>query len=153
MSRARLIAGCAALLALFTAGSASAQISASQKRMASSILVHITSGPNDPTRAALGFAVAKAALDDGHRVAIFLAGDGVQLIRESVISSLSGLGTGNLRELHDAVVARGGRFYVSGGSSKARGVTQEDLRGKPAEFAGPPELVKLAVEYERVITY
>ena len=118
-----------------------------------SLLIHITAGPNDPTRAALGFNVAKAAIDEGHKVTIFLAGDGVQLIRDGVLSSLTGLGTGNLKELYDGFVAKGGRLYVSGGSAKARGVTDADLAGKPAEFGGPPQLVKLALEHERVITY
>ena len=118
-----------------------------------SLLIHITAGPNDPTRAALGFNVAKAAIDEGHKVTIFLAGDGVQLIRDGVLGSLAGLGTGNLKELYDGFVAKGGRLYVSGGSAKARGVTDADLAGKPAEFGGPPQLVKLALEHERVITY
>ena len=118
-----------------------------------SLLIHITAGPNDPTRAALGFNVAKAAIDEGHKVTIFLAGDGVQLIRDGVLASLSGLGTGNLKELYDGFVAKGGRLFVSGGSAKARGVTDADLAGKPAEFGGPPQLVKLALEHERVITY
>lgn len=118
-----------------------------------SLLIHITAGPNDPTRAALGFNVAKAAIDEGHRVTVFLAGDGVQLIRDGVLASLVGLGTGTLKELYDGFVAKGGRLVVSGGSAKARGVTEADLAGKPAEFGGPPQLVKLALEHERVITY
>ena len=118
-----------------------------------SLLIHITAGPNDPTRAALGFNVAKAAIDEGHMVTIFLAGDGVQLIRDGVLASLVGLGTGTLKELYDGFVAKGGRLYVSGNSAKARGVTDADLAGKPAEFGGPPQLVKLALEHERVITY
>lgn len=119
----------------------------------SKILVHITHGPEDPTRAALGFAVARAALDDGHAVSIFLAGDAVQLIRQPVLESLSGLGTGNLRELYEGIVAKGGRFYLSRGSSQARGVTEMDLQGKPAEFAGPPQLVRLSLEHDRMFTY
>jgi predicted peroxiredoxin len=117
------------------------------------ILVHITHGPEHPTRAALGFAVARAALEEGHSVAVFLAGDGVQLIRDGVLENLTGLGTGNLRELFDGIVAGGGRFYLSGGSSKARGVTEGDLAGKPAEFAGPPQLVRLSLEHDRMFTY
>jgi predicted peroxiredoxin len=34
------------------------------------ILVHITHGPEQPTRAALGFLVAKAATEEGHEVTI-----------------------------------------------------------------------------------
>ena len=117
------------------------------------ILVHITCGPENPTRAALGFLVAKTALDDGHQVSLFLAGDGVQLLRDSVLDSLTGLGTGSLRESHDAIVAGGGRFYVSGMSSKARGLTEQDLEDKPAELALPSRLVQLAVDHDRVLTY
>ncbi len=125
----------------------------SEKLPSQKILVHITRGPEDPTRAALGFSVAKAALDDGHAVSIFLAGDAVQLIREPVLSSLVGLGTGSLRELYDAIVTSGAKFYLSGGSSKARGVTDQDLAGKPGEFAGPPQLVRLALQHDRVFVY
>src|SRR5712691_10863506 len=101
----------------------------------SKLLVHVTHGPEDPTRAALGFLVARAAIEEGHEVALFLAGDGVQLLRDAVLDALSGLGTGSLRESYDAIVAGGGRFYVSGMSSKARGLGEDDLNGKPAEPA------------------
>jgi predicted peroxiredoxin len=117
------------------------------------LLVHITCGPEAPTRATLGLLVASAAIEEGHSVSIFLAGDGVQLIREPVLDSLSGLGTGSLRESFDAVVSGGGRFYVSGMSSKARGVTADDLEGKPAEMAMPKVLVQLAFEADRTLTY
>lgn len=121
--------------------------------MPQKILVHVTHGPEHPTRAALAFAVAKAALDEGHQVSVFLAGDAVQLIREGVLDNLAGLGTGNLRQAYDGIVAGGGRFYLSGGSSQARGVTEQDLAGKPAEFAGPPQLVRLSLEHDRMFTY
>ena len=117
------------------------------------LLVHVTHGPEAPTRAALGLLVAKAAVDEGHQVAVFLAGDAVQLVRDAVLDSLSGLGTGSLRESFDAVAAAGGRVYVSGMSGKARGVTEDDLAGKPAEFAMPQRLVQLTFEADRVLTY
>lgn len=119
----------------------------------SRLLVHLTCGPEAPTRAALGLLVAKAAVDQDHQVDVFLAGDAVQLIRDSVLDALSGLGTGSLRESFDAVVSGGGRFYVSGMSSKARGVTAADLEGKPAEMAMPDRLVQLTFEADRTLTY
>lgn len=118
-----------------------------------SILVHVTHGPEHPTRAALGFLVAKTALEEGHTVSLFLAGDAAQLIRDAVIDSLSGLGTGSLREHVDALVRGGARFYVSGMSAKGRGVSEADLAGKPAEFAMPTVLVRLALEHDRMFTY
>jgi predicted peroxiredoxin len=117
------------------------------------ILINITHGPEHPTRAALGFFIGRFAVEEGHEVTFFLAGDAVQLMRDAVLDSLSGLGTGSLRESFDAVVAGGGRFYVSGMSSKARGVSAEDLEGKPAEMAMPQRLVQLAFEADRSFTY
>lgn len=117
------------------------------------LLVHITCGPEAPTRAALGLLVSRAAVEEGHEVNVFLAGDAVQLVRDAVLDSLAGLGTGSLRESFDAVVAGGGRIFVSGMSSKARGVTDADLNGKPAQFAMPDRLVQLAFESDRTLTY
>ncbi len=113
----------------------------------------MTHGPEAPTRAALGFLVARMALEEGHTVSLFLAGDAVQLLRDAVLDTLTGLGTGNLRESYDAIAAGGGRFYLSAMSSKARGVSEEDLAGKPAEMVMPKRLVGLAFEHDRVLTY
>jgi uncharacterized protein len=118
-----------------------------------SILVHVTHGPEHPTRAALGFLVARTALEQGHDVSMFLAGDAVQLIRNEVLDSLAGLGTGSLREHYDVIAERGGKLYLSGMSSKARGVTAADLEGKPAEMAMPDVLVRLSLEHDRMFTY
>ncbi|KQT09318.1 DsrE family protein [Ramlibacter sp. Leaf400] len=117
------------------------------------ILVHLTHGPEQPTRAALAFFVARAAIEEGHQASLFLAGDAVQLLRDAVLDSLTGLGTGNLREHYEALVAGGARFYVSGLSSKARGLPASDLSGKPAEFATPQQLVRLSLEHDRMFTY
>ncbi|TFZ07162.1 multidrug transporter [Ramlibacter henchirensis] len=117
------------------------------------ILVHLTHGPEQPTRAALAFFVARAAIEEGHQASLFLAGDAVQLLRDAVLDSLTGLGTGSLREHFDALVAGGARFYVSGLSSKSRGLPQSDLAGKPAEYATPQQLVRLSLEHDRMFTY
>jgi predicted peroxiredoxin len=117
------------------------------------ILVHVTNGPEHPTRAALAFFMARNALDEGHSVSLFLAGDAVQLMRDAVLDDLVGLGTGKLREHYDGIVARGGRFYLSFMSSGARGLSQTDLAGKPAELVAPKMLIQLALEHDRMFTY
>ena len=117
------------------------------------ILVHITQGPENPTRAALGFLVAKTAIEDGHTVTLFLAGDAVKLLKDSVLNTLTGVGTGKLREHYEAIVKGNGKFYLSGNSSKARGITETDIKDKPAEFALPNVLVRLSVESDKMFTY
>lgn len=119
----------------------------------STLLVHLTFGPEAPTRAALAFLVARSALEDGHEVSLFLAGDAVQLYRPATTDALEGVGTGSLREHLDALVAGGATFYASGMSSKARALTAEDMGGVPVQMATPNTLVQLVLDHDRVITY
>lgn len=117
------------------------------------ILIHATHGPEDPTRAALAFLVAKSAIDEGHTVSLFLAGDAAVLLKDSALDDVVGLGTGKLREHFTAILSGGGRFYVSGMSAKSRGMTDADIKDKQAEFAMPNVLVRLALEHDRMFTY
>lgn len=119
----------------------------------SSILVHVTCGPENPTKAALTFFVAAAAVEMNHEVHLFLAGDAVQLIRAPVLDGLIGLGTGSLRDHFEKIVAGGARLYLSGGSCAARGVSDSDLAGVSHEIGGPPALVRLLLECDRSIVY
>jgi predicted peroxiredoxin len=118
-----------------------------------SLLVQITFGQENSTKATLTFFVAAAAVEAGHDVHIFLAGDAVQLLREPVRNALSGLGTGALHEHYLKIIAGGGRLYVSGGSCVARGVTEDDLQGVSHEKGAPPTLVRLVMECDRSILY
>lgn len=118
-----------------------------------SLLVHITHGPEAPTRAALGFLVAKSAAEAGHEVKVFCAGDAAYLMKDAVVENTTGVGTGALSDTLPAVVELGVPIYVSGGSSKARGVTEEDLADKGASFATPDQLVELTFGAERVLCY
>ena len=117
------------------------------------ILIHLTQGAENPTVAALAFLVARTAIDEGHTVNLFLAGDAVPLLRDQVMDNMTGLGTGKLREHYEAIVKGGGKFYLSGMSSKARGITEADIQGKPAEFAMPKILLQLSIESDRMFVY
>lgn len=117
------------------------------------VLIHITNGPENPTRAALGFLMAKTAVEEGYAVTLFLAGDAVHLLRNDVLDNLAGLGTGNLKAHYETIVNGGGKFYLSGMSGKSRGVVEDDIKDKPAEFAMPKVLLQLAVDSDRMFVY
>lgn len=117
------------------------------------ILVHLTHGPEDPTRATLALLVAKSAKEEGHDVSVFLAGEAVYLMKDQVIESVYGVGMGSLKDLFAFVTRNQIPIYVSGLSSKARGVGDADLQGKNARFSDPKTLVRLNVENDRFFTY
>lgn len=121
--------------------------------MSSTILVHIVTGPENPTRAALGLLVARTALEAGHAVEVFIAGDGVGLLRPETLDAGHGIGTGSFREHVEALAAGGVTLHASGMSSKARGLAVDQLGGLPVIMAPPSRLVELMVLADRVVTY
>ena len=116
-------------------------------------LIHIHTGPENPTKAALAFLVALTALKAGHHVDVFLAGDGAVLVGDDALNTIEGKGTGKLGVHYKALADGGVRFYVSGMSAKARGITDKDLAGKPTEFAMPDVLVQIAANADVALTY
>jgi predicted peroxiredoxin len=116
------------------------------------VLVHLVTGPENPTRAALALLVARTAQEEGHEVRIFLAGDAVQLARPATASIAQGIGTGSFGEHWEALTTAGATIHLSGMSSKARGLEGDGL-AEGAEFATPQTLVELAVWADTTLTY
>lgn len=125
----------------------------SSPAIAENFLIHIHTGPDSPTKAALGFLVAATAQAEGHDVTVFLAGDGAALITDDALASVEGVGTGKLKDHFTALTDGSARIFISGMSAQARSITEEALAGKPAEFAKPTKLVELAAAADVVLVY
>lgn len=119
----------------------------------SRILVHLATGPENPTRGALAFLVARTAAAAGHDVSMFLAGDGVAYLRDVTMDAAYGIGTGSVREHWSALTAVGVTVYASGMSSSARGLDASGVGDKAIQFVPPERLVELMTEADTVITY
>lgn len=115
----------------------------------SRMLIHITTGPENPTRAALGLLVARTAMGAGHQVDVFLAGDGVDYLRAETRAVASGIGTGSIAEHWDALTSAGAGMYGSGMSAKARGVESDG----DVQLSPPDKLVELIDVADKVIVY
>jgi len=123
--------------------------------------IHISSNPSqDESKAALSFLVGKFAVAaDYSLVNIFLAGDAVYLLQDKTLNSLAGVGTGVLKESYEAMVVSGKvKFYVSGMSCKARGITPEEFAtknpgGTPVTFEMPSKLIEIVEQSHTVFNY
>jgi len=115
-------------------------------------LIHIHTGPENPTKAALGLLIALTARKEGHEVSLFLAGDGVHLLAPAH-ADITGQGTGRIGDHLDGLKAQGATFHLSGMSAKARGYDESLLDGFDAAFAMPPVLVSLSAEADTVLCY
>ena len=63
----------------------------------SRLLVHIATGPQNPTRAALGLLIARTAAEAGHEVDLFIGGVGVGILRPESPELGAGIGPGSMK--------------------------------------------------------
>lgn len=113
------------------------------------LLVHIATSPDDANRVTLGLLVARTARKAGHDVDVFVAGDGVNLLRPDKRDAVNGLGTGNAGEHWAALRESGARFFGSRMSANAREIAGDE----GVELVPPDRLVELIMGADRVMTY
>ena len=117
------------------------------------VLVHVYSGLESQNKVTLGLLVALEAEKNDHKVTLFLAGDGVNLLSCKKAGEVVGQGTGDLydhlKNLKNSKVS----IYVSGLSAKSRGYDEKLLEGYNADFAMPDVLIDESIKADSVLCY
>ena len=117
------------------------------------VLVHIYSGLESKNKVTLGLLVALTAEKNDHKVTLFLAGDGVQILDCKKAGEIVGQGTGDLYEHLQNLKNSKITIYVSGMSAKSRGYDEKLLDGYTAEFVMPDVLVEESIKADSVLCY
>ena len=117
------------------------------------VLVHIYSGLESINKITLGLLVALTAEKNDHKVTLFLAGDGVQILNCKKAGEIVGQGTGDLYEHLQNLKKSNVTIYVSGMSAKSRGYDEKLLDGYTAEFVMPDVLVEESIKADSVLCY
>ena len=117
------------------------------------VLVHIYSGLESKNKITLGLLVALTAEKNDHKVTLFLAGDGVQILNCKKAGEIVGQGTGDLYEHLQNLKNSKITIYVSGMSAKSRGFDEKLLDGYTAEFVMPDVLVEESIKADTVLCY
>ena len=117
------------------------------------VLVHIYSGLESKNQVTLGLLVALIAEKNDHKVTLFLAGDGVQILNCKKAGEIVGQGTGDLYEHLQNLKKSKVTIYVSGMSAKSRGYDEKLLDGYKAEFVMPDVLVEESIKADSVLCY
>ena len=117
------------------------------------VLVHIYSGLESKNKVTLGLLVALTAEKNDHKVTLFLAGDGVQILNCKKAGEIIGQGTGDLYEHLQNLKNSKITIYVSGMSAKSRGYDEKLLDGYTAEFVMPDVLVEESIKADSVLCY
>ena len=117
------------------------------------VLVHIYSGLESKNKITLGLLVALTAEKNDHKVTLFLAGDGVQILNCKKAGEIVGQGTGDLYEHLQNLKSSKITIFVSGMSAKSRGYDEKLLDGYTAEFVIPDVLVEESIKADSVLCY
>lgn len=117
------------------------------------VLVHIYSGLESQNKITLGLLVALNAEKNDHKVTLFLAGDGVDILNCKKAGEIVGQGTGDLYEHLENLKNSKVTIYVSGMSAKSRGYDEKLLNGYKAEFAMPDVLIEESIKADSVLCY
>ncbi len=117
------------------------------------VLVHIYSDLESKNKITLGLLVALTAEKNDHKVTLFLAGDGVQILNCKKAGEIVGQGTGDLYEHLQNLKNSKITIYVSGMSAKSRGYDEKLLDGYTAEFVMPDVLVEESIKADSVLCY
>ena len=117
------------------------------------VLVHIYSGLESQNKVTLGLLVALTAEKNDHKVTLFLAGDGVNILNCKKPGEIVGQGTGDLYEHLQNLKNSKVTIYVSGMSAKSRGYDEKLLDGYAAEFVMPDVLVEESIKADSVLCY
>ena len=117
------------------------------------VLVHIYSGLESKNKVTLGLLVALTAEKNDHKVTLFLAGDGVQILDCKKDGEIVGQGTGDLYEHLKNLKNSRITIFVSEMSAKSRGYDEKLLDGYTAEFVMPDVLVEESIKADSVLCY
>ena len=117
------------------------------------VLVHIYSGLESKNKITLGLLVALTAEKNDHKVTLFLAGDGVEILNCKKAGEIVGQGTGDLYEHLQNLKNSKITIFVSGMSAKSRGYDEKLLDGFTAEFVMPDVLVEESIKADSVLCY
>ena len=127
---------------------------ATGRKSANKLRIFIKSawGSDDPTKAAFPFLHGTALAEAGHEVQIFLLGEAVNLMRDSVLNAVTPVGWPPLKEIMPKVLSNNIQIYACGACCRARSILESDLESKKAKFGNPQIFVQLTEWCDKIIT-
>ncbi len=121
-------------------------------------LIIANNGPEDPNRATVPFITAKALVEKGHEVSIWLFNNSVYLVSEGVAENIQAPGLPNLEDLMlFLTMSKKIPIYIGGACAMGRGLVNEEQEALSnfvcGELGLPSKLADLIVEADNVIGF
>lgn len=117
----------------------------------------VNNGPEDPNRATVPFLTAKALIEKGQDVSIWLYNNSVYLVQEDAIQYVQAPGLPPLEDLMLYLDSHNMPLYIGVSCAIGRGLV--DPHHKPlvnfsyGELKSPPDLADLMIEADDVVSF
>lgn len=126
--------------------------------MPTKVLIIANSGPEDPSRATVPFLTAKACVEKGMDVSIWLYNNSVYLVCEGVAEYIQSAGLPSLEDLLlFLTISKPIPIYIGVSCAIGRGLLDEKQNNKinfdAGELATPSKLAELIEEADKIITF
>lgn len=116
------------------------------------VVVAVSSGTDDPTRATLGMLAAKNCADQGHDVVIWLQGEAVHIANRQVHDSIQGINMPPMKGIIEALVSVHVPVWVCEACAKGRNVTPQNWL-ETAAYKTMGDYVAAALAADRVLSF
>ena len=116
------------------------------------VIISVSYGSDDPTKATLGMMAAKVAADQGHEVTIWLQGEGVHLANKFIYPTLQGVNMPPMAGVMEAVLQKNIPLWVCEACAKGRNVTPDNTVAT-ASFKGMGDYVQAALGMEKSLHF
>ena len=116
------------------------------------ILVAVSAGTDDPTRATLGMMAAKVALDKGNEVVVWLQGEAAVIANKNVYANIQGLNMPAMKGVVEALVAAKVPLWVCEACGKGRNVTPENWL-ETASYKTMGDYVSAALSFDKSLSF
>ncbi len=116
------------------------------------MLIAVTSGTDDPTRATLGMIAAKVAKEQGHDVTIWLQGEAAVIANAQVYEKIVGHNMPPMKGLVEYLVGAGVEIWVCEACAKGRNVGPDNFVAT-ARYMGMGDYVKAVAAAERNLSF
>ncbi|MGH8672173.1 MAG: DsrE family protein [Burkholderiales bacterium] len=116
------------------------------------ILLAVSAGTDDPTRATLGMIAAKVAREKGHEVVVWLQGEAVTLANRNVYDKVLGVNMPAMKGIVDFLVANKVPLWVCEACGKGRNVGPDNWL-ETAAYKTMAEYVDAALAMDKNLSF
>ena len=116
------------------------------------LVISVSSGSDDATRATLGMVAAKAAVEQGHAVTVWLQGEGVYLASRNVYPAIQGHNIPPMRDVMQALLAAKVPLWVCKACAEGRDVKPENVV-PTADFRAMPDYVQAVLAADKNLEF